>query len=38
TAALDEIVIIEGKLALEKDFGYGYKYAVIVEDASIVKP
>ena len=38
TAALDEIVVIEGKLTLEKDFGYGYKYAVIVEDASIVKP
>jgi len=38
TTALDEIVTIEGKLALDKDFGYGYKYPLIVEDASLVKP
>ena len=37
TTAIDEIVIIEGKLALDKDYGYGYKYPVIVEDARLVK-
>jgi len=30
-------VIIEGKLALDKDFGYGYVYPLIVEDASVTK-
>jgi hypothetical protein len=37
TTAIDAIVVIEGKLALDKDFGYGYVYPVIVEDASITK-
>ncbi|MDH4261907.1 MAG: DNA-binding protein [Spirochaetia bacterium] len=31
-----DIVVITGKLAKDKDFGSGYKYSVIVEDASIV--
>lgn len=35
TTAIDDIVIIEGKLGLNKDFGYGYVYPLIVEDASI---
>ncbi len=30
-----DIVTFEGKLALDKDFGYGYKYDVIVEDALV---
>lgn len=30
-----DIVTLEGKLALDKDFGYGYKYDVIVEDALV---
>ncbi len=29
-------VTLEGVVAFEKDFGYGYKYTVIVEDAKIV--
>lgn len=33
--AKDSVVIIEGVLHTDKDFGYGYKYAVIVEDAVI---
>jgi hypothetical protein len=37
TIEVDKIVTIEGTLAAEKDFGAGYKYAAIIEDASIVK-
>jgi hypothetical protein len=36
TAALDAVVVIEGKLALDKDFGYGYVYPLIVEDATVI--
>jgi len=28
-----DTLLLEGKVALEKDFGYGYKYDVLVEDA-----
>jgi len=35
TAAIDAVVVIEGKLALDKDFGYGYVYPLIIEDASV---
>lgn len=28
-----DIVTLEGKIALDKDFGYGYKYDVLLEDA-----
>ena len=35
--AVDDVVIIEGKLAVDKDFNYGYKYPVIVEDARVTK-
>jgi hypothetical protein len=31
------IVTAEGKISLNKDFGYGYKYPVIMEDAKITK-
>lgn len=37
TVEVDSIVTIEGKLAAEKDFGAGYKYAAIIEDAAIIK-
>jgi hypothetical protein len=37
TAAIDAVVVIEGKLALDKDFGYGYVYPLIIEDASVTK-
>lgn len=33
----EEVIIIEGKLAADKDFGAGYKYAAIVEEALIIK-
>jgi hypothetical protein len=32
-----EIVIFEGKLSLDKDFGYGYSYNVLLEDAKFVQ-
>lgn len=32
------IVLIEGLLAADKDFGAGYNYSAIVEQAAIVKP
>jgi hypothetical protein len=32
-----DTVVISGKLAVAKDFGYGYKYDVIVEDAQVTK-
>jgi len=37
TVEVNTIITIEGVLAAEKDFGAGYKYAAIVEDASIIK-
>lgn len=37
TAAIDDIVVVEGKLELDKDFSYGYVYPVIIEDAKIMK-
>jgi hypothetical protein len=36
-AAKDAVVVIEGTLALDKDFGYGYVYPLIVENASVAK-
>jgi hypothetical protein len=32
-----DIVTIEGKVTLDKDFGYGYFYDVLVEDAKAIK-
>jgi len=32
-----EVVTVTGKLTKEKDFGFGYHYAVIVEDATVEK-
>jgi hypothetical protein len=37
TAVLGEVVIGEGKLELDKDYGYGYLYPVILENARITK-
>ena len=31
------IVTLEGTLAAEKDFGAGYKYDAIIEDAVVIK-
>jgi hypothetical protein len=37
TVEVDSIITVEGQLNSEKDFGAGYKYAAIIEDASITK-
>jgi hypothetical protein len=37
TVADDEIIMVEGKLAADKDFGAGYKYDAIIEEAIIIK-
>ena len=34
-AKLGDTVLIEGKLAINKDFGAGYKYSVLVEEAKV---
>lgn len=34
---LDEVVTFEGSISLKKDFGYGYFYELIMEDAKLVK-
>lgn len=36
-AAVDEVVTFEGTITLNKDFGYGYSYELIMEDAKLVK-
>ncbi len=35
TASVGDTVLIKGKITTDKDFGAGYKYEVIIEDASI---
>ena len=37
TVDIDDVVVIEGKLGLDRDFSYGYIYPVILEDAKIVE-
>jgi hypothetical protein len=37
TANVGDVVVIRGKLATNKDFGAGYSYPVIVEDASLTR-
>ncbi len=36
-AQVGDVVTVTGKVAVNKDFGAGYKYDVIVEDAKVVK-
>jgi len=35
TAKVGDLVLVQGKAAADKDFGAGYKYAFIVEDAKV---
>ncbi len=35
-AQVGDLVLVRGRAATDKDFGYGYKYAFIVEDAEVV--
>jgi len=37
SAAVGDTVLVKGVVVLDQDFGYGYKYEVLVEDASIDK-
>jgi len=37
TAAADDVVIIEGRVTLDRDFGYGYFYPLIIEDGKVTK-
>ena len=34
-AKVGDTVLLTGKISLDKDFGYGYKYALIIEDAKV---
>ena len=34
---MDEVITFEGTIHLKKDFGYGYFYELIMEDAKVVK-
>jgi hypothetical protein len=34
---VDEIVSLKGKVVLNKDLGSGYKYDILIEDATVVK-
>jgi hypothetical protein len=36
-ANVGDKVVVSGKLTVAKDFGYGYQYDVIIEDAQVVK-
>ncbi len=35
TAKVGDVVLVEGPLSVDKDFGAGYRYAVIVENAKV---
>lgn len=36
TAKVGNTVLVQGKLTTDKDFGFGYKFSVIIEDAEVV--
>ncbi|MBN2237288.1 MAG: hypothetical protein JW729_06995 [Bacteroidales bacterium] len=35
--SVGDVVTFEGKIALDKDFGYGYFYDILIEEATIIK-
>jgi hypothetical protein len=35
TAKVGDTVLVQGAVALDKDFGYGYKYAVLLDNATL---
>ena len=35
TTAVGDVILVQGTVAVDRDFGSGYRYAVIVEDASV---
>ena len=36
SAKVGDIVLVSGKISLDKDFGSGYRYALILEDAKVL--
>ena len=38
TAKVGDLVLVTGKLGIDRDFGSGYKYPLIIEDATVVVP
>jgi len=36
-AAVGDVVLVTGKVAVDRDFGGGYQYGLIVEDATVAK-
>ncbi len=36
SAKIGDVVLVNGVLTLDKDFGYGYRYEVIIEDAEVI--
>ncbi len=37
SAALGDVIVVEGTLAANRDFGYGYVYELILEDATVTR-
>lgn len=35
TAAVGDTVVVRGKLSADKDFGFGYKYDILIEDGTV---
>jgi hypothetical protein len=33
--AIGDIVVVRGEMAIDKDFGFGYKYGIIIENAEV---
>lgn len=38
TVKVGDLVLVTGKLGIDRDFGSGYKYPLIIEDATVVVP
>ncbi|MBW2184028.1 MAG: hypothetical protein JRF49_09225, partial [Deltaproteobacteria bacterium] len=34
-AKIGDIILVRGRIAINKDFGFGYKYDIIIEDANV---
>jgi hypothetical protein len=37
SAALGDVILVKGKVQLDRDFGAGYAYPIIIEDAKVSK-
>jgi hypothetical protein len=35
TAAVGQVIVAEGTISLDRDFGYGYKYDILMEDGAV---